>query len=347
MKKIFTLAIVIGSFSCAIAQIQITRSDIGSVGDKVYYGKTDTFSTTTPTVGQSGANRTWNFMGFTPSSYDSTIFLDATIDPLAPSGANLVILNSDGIEYLAISDSILQRFVVNDATGEDLIITEMVFPLTFGASGNDTIDLSFITTPADLGFPGLPFDSVWVQIKVIATRTVDAWGEITIPTGTFDALRVFTRTINETNIQVKSDTLPWQPLPFPIPGGIAGSGYLYQWIGKNQKYYLAEVEADSIGKILDLSFQVDRVFANNLSKVDMSVATSIYPNPATNVLNVRLKNATAYSYVLIDINGRTVLKGNNVGEILTLDIALIENGQYIMLVESDGMIASKPVFIRK
>jgi hypothetical protein len=62
---------------------------------------------------------------------------------------------------------------------------------------------------------------------------------------------------------------------------------------------------------------------------------SISPNPATNVINVRLKGAQINWVELVDINGRRVLSIQNVAnDQTTINIANLPSGIYMLRVQT-------------
>jgi len=80
MKKIYLTIAMFAGVIQAFAQIQIVRSDLGQVGDKLYLATIDTFATQV-NVGAAGANKTWNFSTLVPTAYDSSLFVDPTTIP--------------------------------------------------------------------------------------------------------------------------------------------------------------------------------------------------------------------------------------------------------------------------
>jgi hypothetical protein len=340
MKKILLTAVMYLSLHTAFAQITILRSDFGSIGDKVYTATVDTFiGNNRPTVGQSGANRNWNFSTFVPTFYDSVEFVSIAEFPDAPARANIGIRSGGEIEFYLLNDTFFKSFVQIDQTGDELEITNAAFPVTFGASGSDTITLDNKSTPAELGIP-LPFDSIWITFNTIGTRAVDSWGQITLPNGTYDALRIATVSNTQITIRVKNDSQDWTPLPINLPG--VGRQFSYIWMGKNSKYYLAEADADSAGNLLSLTYQVDRVFANSIKEINLSADVLVYPNPAKNKLQVELAETVGrFDYTVVDIMGREVAMGTDNQDRLQLDVSSLENGHYVILIKSDNGFARK------
>lgn len=339
MKKLLLTALMCATLHTAFAQITILRSDFGSIGDKVYTANIDTFiGDNRPTAGMSGANRTWNFSSFVPVFYDSVEFINLIDSLNPPARANIGIRSGGEIEFYLLNDTVFRSFLSIPQTGDEIEIPNASFPVTFGATGTDTVTLDNKTTPAALGIP-LPFDSIWITINTIGSRMVDAWGQLTLPNATHDVLRIQTISNTVVTVQVKLDSQEWTPFPFNLPG--AGQQISYIWMGKNSKYYLAEADADSAGNLTSLTYQVDRVFANSLKEIDLSAQVSLFPNPAKNTLQVQLSGANTFDYSVMDLMGKEVTKGISKQNSLQLDVSTLKNGNYLMLIKTENGFARK------
>jgi hypothetical protein len=339
MKKILLTAVMYTFLQTAFAQITVVRSDFGSIGDKVYIANIDTFiGANRPTAGQSGANRSWNFSSFVPTTYDSVEFVNISDFPDYPAAANIGIRRGGEVEFYLLNDSFFKSFIVIELTGEELEIPNAVFPVTFASSGSDTINIEQRTTPSELSIP-LPFDSIWITLRIIGTRTVDAWGQLTLPNGTYDALRIETLSNTQITIRVKNDSQEWLPLPFQIPG--AGTERNYIWMGKNSKYFLAEARVDSVGNLTSLSYQVNRVFPNSVKEINLTSQVLMYPNPAKGMMHVELTGANHFDYSILDLMGREVASGTNNSSSLKLDVSAFENGNYLFLIKTNAGYARK------
>lgn len=64
---------------------------------------------------------------------------------------------------------------------------------------------------------------------------------------------------------------------------------------------------------------------------------SLYPNPATNVLNIQA-DKTIYGIEIMDITGRKVLEQN--GNVSQIDIQSLEQGMYNLIIKSKGSSSS-------
>ena len=70
---------------------------------------------------------------------------------------------------------------------------------------------------------------------------------------------------------------------------------------------------------------------------------SVYPNPARNMLHVECTDHSAQQVKLINLVGRTVLHKTNVNGTHKLDISGLENGIYLLQIESDNQTVTKKI----
>lgn len=73
----------------------------------------------------------------------------------------------------------------------------------------------------------------------------------------------------------------------------------------------------------------------------------IYPNPATNILNVQINSSDgeANSIIIVDRNGREIYRKANVEEKMHLDIASFAPGIYFIVVDGANHLTGKFVKI--
>jgi hypothetical protein len=287
MKK-FILIVLVSAFAClqSKAQITITRSDFGNIGDVVYYGNDTTTATLTP--GSGGANKVWDFSTTAVADFwDSATFVDPAVVPGAPSEANLGLKTGGGTDFFYIDNTQVRLVVKLDDYGVDNQSVKISsFPFTYLSTLKDSAHTQAQGTPEDFGFSGLPYDSIRIDIKIVTTSLVDGWGTLKIGSETYDALRVR----NETNVDVTVEgklIIVWTP----IPVNLDRVQKLYAWYGAGKKYSLAEAVIDTAGDVEFFRYQ-SPVFHPQvgLSKVLNTAVKSSYPNPANDNLTVELKS---------------------------------------------------------
>ncbi len=72
------------------------------------------------------------------------------------------------------------------------------------------------------------------------------------------------------------------------------------------------------------------------------VSTQVYPNPVSDVVSVRFSGtAVPNTFVILGLDGRTILSGTCTGALSTIDVSAISAGTYIMQLRSkEGGVAS-------
>ncbi len=339
MKKIYlTIAMFTGVIQ-AFAQIQIVRSDLGQVGDKVYYATIDTFATQV-NVGASGANKVWDFNSLTPLLYDSAIFTDPSFVPDAPTSANLAIVwgNEEDNEYWLLTDSGLQAIVLNPVTSDEIVTSRMPFPINYGMAGSDTVNFSITGTPDELDIP-FPVDSVRITAYIRNEMEFDAWGSLTIPSGTFDALRM--KNVGYTDVLIEVQVFGnWSEL-----GSEVDTTYAYTWFGKDKKYQLAYADADKNGIMSFFEYQVNAIYPNSVKELLDDNSVKLYPNPANENISVSIEGVSAFTYNIVDITGRTVLRGTTSGNATEINISTLKNGLYTLNLYTENAKASRKVLV--
>jgi hypothetical protein len=339
MKKIYLTIAMFAGVIQAFAQIQIVRSDLGQVGDKLYLATIDTFATQV-NVGAAGANKTWNFSTLVPTAYDSSLFVDPTTIWDAPLSANLAIVSgNEATEFLNVDPTGIIIIQTNEFSGEEIITDKIPFPFTYQTAYTDTIEFSITGTPDELGIP-LPVDSVRITANVIAILNFDAWGTLTLHNSVNDVLR--RKDIIYTDISIEGNTFgTWLPIFNQVD-----TGYTYTWYGKNKKYFLAEADADKDGKISFLTYQVDAVFPNSIKETLANGSYTISPNPANEVINIELKDAQSFTYFITDITGRTITSGKSMSASTQVNSSSLKSGLYTITIQNGDAAASKKIFIQ-
>ncbi len=98
------------------------------------------------------------------------------------------------------------------------------------------------------------------------------------------------------------------------------------------------------------SLYVARFLKSNTTAVenvlnDISNEVSVFPNPATDYIQVELANSDMYTVSIVDINGRTLRSGEEL-QANRIDVSRLATGTYVLQLKSEDKIASK-LFIKK
>ena len=185
MKKItFTILILAIAIANTFAQITITPTYNPAVGDRFVYRAVDT---TNVQPGGSGANQTWNFSSINAAN-DSTVltYVLPSGTPYASSypTANVTQYQAAASAYTYYQTSSSQILNLGTALPSSTVVnsnpqTVMQYPFTYNTNFTDNFQAQFASSGGT------------VYRRGTITVTGDAYGTITLPTGTFNnALRV-------------------------------------------------------------------------------------------------------------------------------------------------------------
>lgn len=110
------------------------------------------------------------------------------------------------------------------------------------------------------------------------------------------------------------------------------------------------------GSILGIVSSSNALVINNsnvstikLAKVLNADAANVevYPNPASNVLNVRTATTSAVSVNMLDIFGKTVATSSINGNALTINTDEFANGTYTLTISVNGVITTQRIVINR
>lgn len=193
MRLIFVL--LLGSLSLP-AQVVFEQEDFPQPG-QVWTNAVDTMVGNVD-VGMPGPNQSWTFTGLDTNLVETLFFVEPDTTPWAavfPDADVALAFPGIGYSYLSLdsSSAAVLGFAGEDPSGffgGELVIpyedpeTVVVFPAQMGTAFVDTSSYT-VTLAGD----GSNFDSIRVKTVRMRTVTYDAWGVLTTPAGTVDALR--------------------------------------------------------------------------------------------------------------------------------------------------------------
>jgi hypothetical protein len=356
--KLFTIALAFISVN-ALAQITVTDSDIISVGDIVYQA-VDSLPSNSITIGNSGANQTWDFSSLQDMEVD-------IIEVISPVGtpyenihpdANMCVEIDDELMYLDKSSTGLEMVGYGDIP-LNMLMTPL--PLVYGLSQQ-----SGPNTMMDSVFPNMfipdslaPFisfnpaydqvDSLKINVVITSEFNVDAWGNVTIPLGTFDALRLKVEETTTTDFYAYcSSSLGlgggWYSVPaqlFPSETEITNR---YQWWSNDPsvKFMLAELEMDSLSNNVEFVTFLTETQTTAVNDL-LSNSISVFPNPTSDkiIVNTDLKNC---NYELVDVKG-SVITSDNFNYSTEIDLSKNAKGIYFLKLKSQNEIITKKIII--
>ena len=308
----YFITILLLSFSFLPAQITITNSDImGTIGQHHLF-ESDTTGYIVISPGEAGENKTWDFSSTTISGEESWIeFIDPQNTAYADSfpGSNFSFSQQfpneqGGVDtiygYYNVTSSFIGFEGMLFETDSGLFVDRSrenlaPLPLTYGLSwtrvSKDTTDLD--------GFLSYQSDSSY--------SVVDAWGTITLPSGTFECLRI--RDNNTTISSYYFDGIFY--------GSDTTTSIAYDWVTKNN-FRVFSMESQP--------YETEANFteASSLERLKSTYATAIagngpaaprgfeldqnYPNPfnPSTTIAYRLERSANVSLKIYDLSGRLI-----------------------------------------
>ena len=356
--QLFTIALAFISVN-ALAQITVTDSDIVSVGDIVYQA-VDSLPSNSITIGNSGSNQTWDFSSLQDMEVD-------IIEVISPVGTPYENIHPDANMCIEIDNELM--YLDKSSTGLEMVgygnvplnMLMIPLPLVYGfsqQSGPNTIMDSVLDNAAGLLDNSLApiisanplFNQVdSLKIKVVTTSdfNVDAWGSVTIPMGTYDALRLKAEETNTTEF-----------FAYCSASGIGGSWFSaqsfvpietetvnrYQWWSNNPtvKFMLAELEMDSLNNNVEfVTFLTET--QNTAVNYLLSNSISVFPNPTSDkiIVNTDLNNC---NYELVDVKG-SVITSDDFNYSTEIDLSKNVKGIYFLKLKSQNEIITKKIII--
>jgi len=340
--KLFTIALAFMSMSMS-AQITVTDTDLMSVGDIIYQAYVDA-PPSLISIGNVGPNQTWDFSALQVQEYDTTEFIDPAGTPFGTDHPTANLCIEDEGEYIYINKNIqgLNLVGFDNVPYPQLILP---LPLTYGTTtvvGPVTImDSVMVNAFLPDSFAILitmgqaqQIDSINILIESSTEFNVDAHGDVIIPMGTFDALRLKTDDVTTTDYFVYcSDTSTgngnWYPMPTAIFPSEVEITSAYAWWTNDPliKFALVQMDVDSLGGVIEVDFlhspspsSVTDLSSNNFN---------IYPIPATNNLTIETQNNELIYLDLVDVTGKVILK-KEFTQTTSLDVSHIAKGMYYL-----------------
>ncbi|MEO8146063.1 MAG: T9SS type A sorting domain-containing protein [Bacteroidia bacterium] len=368
MKKLYIL-FSLGLFTTLTkAQITINSTDLMNAGEEYNMSVGDILQTVDFTT--TGANTNWDFSALTYTTQEKDSFFSVSsigsftytlaFDLLAANKANIVqVANNSGLlSQLPISITDIYNFYYKNTSlyrqsGMGATITGVQAPLIYNSK--DIIynfpvnfnDADSSNADGSLAIPGLGYFGL-VRSRV---NTVDGWGSITTPFGTFDALRVRS-VVNETD-SLYVDSLGFG-IAIPQPETIE-----YKWLAVSQGVPILQITTNNVvgaGETVSSIRYRDSVRITSVEQLDVKNTFTVSPNPAieATVVSFNLQNNASVTLTLYAADGKQAAKLEN-GKLgagvhnylLNPEYLKLTNGVYILALQVDNNKTFKKVVFTK
>ena len=361
MQYILSLLCFVVLGTNGFSQISINEADFANPGDTVRFSQTLQTSND-PSI--TGVNYSWDFSNldansqfvreytaigfspvqltfgiFAPQNYQASYFIPENTLPVDQLNGFLPISLSDARSYQKSTiDSITKVGFsvkvggVDVAFKSDTIETKYKFPMDFqqlySTKGYTFIDLN----------PAADFK---IKQHRYISSTIDGYGELILPFGTFQVLRL-KREINEVDSIYQS--FFGMPSWFEVPPFQITE---YEWISQNKKDVLLKIVVNNTNggnQVQSIEYQ-DINLNLNAELLENNFQASVFPNPTSNKINITassdIKDISFY-----DATGVKLMQFENVNSSeFVLDLERFAPGFYFISIQNS--LGSKTILASK
>ena len=341
----------------AISFGQITLTDQHFCGANEQYLFSNTID---PTIdyATTGANYTWDFSAltrvnqdtfvtrpmsqvngfsilqfgsFAPTAYKATYFNTTTDLPIAQISqflpVNITEMNLFTKKQSSKITSVGYEFRVNGqgiGFRSDTIESRYVLPLNYNdmyqSRGYTSLDMNPI------------YDAKWKQYRQ-RQSTVDGWGTITTPFGTFPCLRLHHIIHEKDSIYISTNGNGlWLPLTIPVT-------HEYEWRSTDDKEAILRIRTN---EVLSNEVVTSIEYRDNLANLGLlknEFQVSVFPNPVINSLHVQSEKS-AFHYMITAENGQVFKSGICTENEAIIDVSTISCGVYFLILINGTEISS-------
>lgn len=317
MKKIYLSILSLGLAFTATAQLTLTKAFnepvIGNVNTKMGYDSTTAIPKNT------GTAQTWNFTSLvTNTVVEVTTYTTVASTPSASSFPTSTLAEGDGMGAYNYWTSTASNFELNgidDGAGALITLTNSAiaasFPISFGYSNTD----GFSGTVNVASTPG----------TIVGSMTTNATGSgtVTLPGSISLTNCLQLRTVNTTTIDVGT---------FPSSFTLNTVSTDYNYYSGTQKFpiltvsYLRETATSAFGPTVTTSYdiKINNAVLTGITDLNFdAINYNVYPNPATESVNIHLTNDNTENVSVIVLN--------NLGQVVkSVDLGSAIEVKYLM-----------------
>lgn len=349
MKKIITLFLIAGALSLQ-AQITINLGTVNTAEAEISTTVSNASIVDTTTK---GANVTWNYGSLSPVTADTTFYFDPSDGPYMgdtafPTAAvgTVTGVNSTNFTYLSYEANTYKLIGMFEAADSSVIKWNpgfVYFPATIAY--NDVLN-SASSASMYMEMSGIPLR---IDITLERKSTVDAWGKLTTPAGTFDVLRV-------KNNQ-KSIMAAYMFMGVWAPAGTPETDYSVDFVWLNAQGNemlsvaynadIADMEGDYYVKSIPYSYVYNNPGIGIAEVTADNKEISIYPNPVSDFITINNDKAEALNVKIFNATGSLVNNFQVDQKNAVVSLAHLQSGMYFYQVENNGSIVKAKNFIKK
>ena len=355
MRKITLLIMYIFSVMAGISQISITSDEIVDEGDVILQAN-DTDPDPSILPGDAGANVSWDFSALGELSVDTSYFIDPSNTPFGSSfpEANLametsdtgflyMVKNPDKMSWIGMFFKMESRAAQNirekewvrvDVVPEDIFAE---FPIEFGNIIDESYYMMFEVSSSD---PDI--DSIRFKMDRVESGEIDAWGQLTLPLGTYNVLRSHISSLTYDSIWFKSAGV-WT---FAFASSDETETYNWWSDDPGTGFVIATLNLTGSGVVTSATYIKDEVIQNIHEYASAELALELYPNPVESHLNIKFEKDFDGQIKVMDLTGQIVKENQISGNQVILKMEDLPSGLYIYEVSKNkglSMYAGKIV----
>ncbi len=338
MKNASTIFISLFFFIGALhAQITVTSDDVYDYIGGTYQIARDTLPDASILPGEVGS-ATWDFSALQQhESFTWTIELPESTPFAAdyPDATFVLTEENEGfVYYEKTADALNLLGIISQDSSFTFNIPYLPkqkvtqFPVDYNAAFSEISTQILQISGADFG---LPIDSLRTETTINRGVVVDAFGEMTIPGGTVDVLRIETRSVSFDSIYTLTDGL-WSL----FDGASEGDTTLqYNWVTNEAGWDIPIVsiagELDNTGTFVPTAAQwlVEPLISSTKNLKIKSF--DLFPNPATKFLNVEFEEFVEGAIEVIDFNGKSVLQQPFENTLIRINLEGVPIGNFVLV----------------
>ncbi len=326
------LGIMLISFAyIAFGQIIITNNDIMPIGGSLVIAY-DTMPAGNIVPGDAGANKIWDFTNVEANNTSTFEAVEPSGLPFADDfpGANYAMqLTEDTLDVYTFLDrnsdkmSLLGFVMESEQFTLPWHITPgntmLDFPVEYQNTYNEMyVEESVFASPQ----PGA--DSIKIKSSVVEVTTIDAWGTLTIPLGSYDVLRqkIENTSTDSTFFQIAGN---WM---FFFASEWSSTSYSWWTNDPSVGFQVFNISMDETGnEVSDISY----LFSTTVGLHETSnVEARVYPNPVKDVMFIEFEKPMSGEITLLNVQGQLVAKQNvdNTNRI-QLSVSQLPEGIYV------------------
>lgn len=309
--QFFILLFLLGiASSSGFGQITIDQGDMPSTGDTIRISTA--LNINQFNFEETGEDFTWDYSNLVSISQRVDTFIAVTETPIFYwpffiFSANLAspIISDSPFPEIPLTD--VYNFYNNSSNNySDLGFAATLFslPIPFKFDSPDVVyDFPMNYGNADSSDSGFNLgldDLGYIMVERERVNTVDGWGSLITPYGTFDVLRLKSEVYEYDSIYIDS-------ISIGIP--VEREYIEYKWLAKGQKVPLLTVSTSLLGLVVDY---VDSLQTETTNIPDQFIETGqlvrVFPNPAKETLSIDLidRRTGFIDVTFFDIQGKAV-----------------------------------------